>query len=80
MSPTLKKLEEDLLLLPEEDRVRLATSLLSSLPIPEGILELGTPEFEAEIKRRSAEMMNGTVIGVSYEVVMKDIDALLSQG
>jgi len=80
MPTTLEKLEEDLLLLPEEDRVHLATTLLGSLPIPAGILELGTPEFEAEVERRSAEMMDGTVIGVSYEVVMKDIDALLSQG
>ena len=80
MSPTLEKLEEDLLLLPEKDRVQLATTLLGSLPIPTGILELGTPEFEAEIERRSAEMIDGTVVGVPYEVVMKDIDALLSRG
>lgn len=80
MSPALEKLEEDLLLLPEKDRVQLATTLLSSLPIPEGILELGTPEFETEIERRSAEMIDGTVVGVPYEIVMKDIDALLSRG
>ena len=80
MSPTIERLEEDLLQLPEKDRVRLATTLLRSLPIPEGVLELGTPEFETEIRRRSAEMMNGSVVGVPYEVVMKDIDALLSEG
>ena len=80
MSPTLEKLEEDLLLLPEKDRVQLATTLLSSLPIPAGILELGSPEFEAEIERRAAEMIDGTVVGVPYEVVMRDIDALLSRG
>ena len=50
MSPALEKLEEDLLLLSERDRVQLATTLLSSLPIPAGILELGTPEFETEIE------------------------------
>jgi len=78
MSPTIERLEEDLLQLPETDRIRLATTLLSSLPIPEGVLELGTPEFETEIRRRSAEMMDGTVVGIPYEVAMKDIDALLS--
>ena len=80
MSPALEKLEEDLLLLSEKDRVQLATTLLGSLPIPAGILELGSPEFETEIERRSAEVIDGTVVGVPYEVVMRDIDALLSRG
>jgi hypothetical protein len=78
MSPTLDRLEERLLLLPEKDRIRIATTMLASLPIPEGVLEDGTPEFEAEIKRRCAQVDNGTAEFVSEEDVMRDLEEMLN--
>jgi hypothetical protein len=80
MPLTLDQLEEKLLSLPESNRVRLATTLLHSLPIPEGILEEGTPEFEAELARRHKEIEDGTVEFIPYEVVMRELGEMLQQG
>jgi putative addiction module component (TIGR02574 family) len=76
----LDQLEEELLSLPESNRIRLATTLLHSLPIPDGILEEGTPEFEAEIARRCAEIEDGTAVMIPHEEVMRHLDELLARG
>jgi putative addiction module component (TIGR02574 family) len=80
MSLTLDQLEEKLLSLPESNRIRLATTLLESLPIPDGILEEGTPEFEAELTRRCEEIDKGTVELIPHETVMRELQELLQRG
>ena len=79
MALTLEDLEEKLLSLPEDNRIRLVSTLLESLPTPGGVMEEGTPEFEAELDRRCAEIDNGTATLVPYETVMQQIRDMLDR-
>jgi putative addiction module component (TIGR02574 family) len=80
MALTLEDLEEKLLSLPEDNRIRLVSTLLESLPTPSGVMEEGTPEFEAELDRRCEEIDNGTATLIPYDVVMREIRDLLERG
>jgi hypothetical protein len=75
----LDQLEEKLLSLPESSRDRLAMSLLDSLPAADGILEEDSPELEAEIARRCAEIEDGAAVMVPFETVTQELREMLGR-
>jgi len=76
MPLTLDQLREEALSLPDEDRRHLIDSLWDSL---EDEMDEGefTPEFLAELDRRSAEVDNGTAVLIPYEEVKRHMESLL---
>ncbi|MFL5342496.1 MAG: addiction module protein [Gemmataceae bacterium] len=69
MTATTEYLIEAALTLPEEDRLRIAETLIASLPPTD------RPPFDESwrevIKRRSAELRSGQVAGVPWDEVRK---------
>lgn len=63
-----QQLREEVLALPEEERLALAQELLESVDGPGGFVE--DPEFHAELRRRSAEMQAGKNISGTMEEVL----------
>ncbi len=70
-----EKVEDDALLLPIEDRSRLASRLLESLDDDDDI----SPEWKDEIRRRVREMKEGTAIMVPHDEVMANVRASLAK-
>jgi len=69
MSPTADQLLDAALTLPDEDRLELAEALLASL---QGLDRSPLDESWREvIRRRSAELRSGEVIGVPWEEVRR---------
>lgn len=70
-----KRVEEDALHLPYEERAALAQKLLLSLDAPEP--EEALSEWLLEARRRARELDAGTVQAVAAEEVMRKARALL---
>lgn len=66
MSETAEKLKAALLELPIGERLAIADFLYESVPPPPG-LRVGTPEFDAELDRRLAELESGADPGIPAE-------------
>jgi putative addiction module component (TIGR02574 family) len=75
MPLTLDQLREEALSLPTDDRRHLMDSLWDSFD-GEGQEEEAefTPEYLAELDRRSAEVKDGTAVMIPYDEAMKQID------
>jgi putative addiction module component (TIGR02574 family) len=81
MPLTLDQVREEALSLPEEDRRHLMDSLWDSFGDEDTEDETDdgkfTPEFLAELDRRSAEVENGTAVLIPYEEVKRQMESLL---
>jgi hypothetical protein len=77
MPLTLDQLREEALSLPDEDRRHLMDSLWDSFGDDE--MDSGSdgaefsPEYLAELDRRSAEVANGTAVLIPFDEAMKHI-------
>jgi len=81
MPLTLDQLREEALSLPTDDRRQLMDFLWDSfdgqdLADIDEELEF-TPEFLAELERRSAEVDNGTAVLIPYDEVKRHMEGLL---
>jgi putative addiction module component (TIGR02574 family) len=81
MPLTVDQIREEALSLPDEDRRHLLDSLWDSFGDDdiEGESDDAefTPEFLAELDRRSAEVENGTAVLIPYEEVKRHMASLL---
>jgi putative addiction module component (TIGR02574 family) len=76
----LDQLEAQLLSLPENDRLHLAHFLWESLPPEYEEQEEFSPEYVAELDRRSAEIAAGTAVMIPMEAAMQHIDEIIRRG
>jgi len=80
-APTpLDQLEAQLLSLPEDERLHLVHFLWESLEPESSEQAEFSPEYIAELDRRSAEIADGTAVMIPMEVAMQHIDEIIRRG
>jgi putative addiction module component (TIGR02574 family) len=73
MSPGANQILESIRALPTEERVELATAILETVE-DEYVSPPLSPEWQAEIKRRLAEIERGEAVFVSHEEVERQLE------
>lgn len=79
MSPLLERLRDEALTLPEDERRKLVDSLSESLGNIPNELAL-SPEWMAEIDRRTRALENGTAELIDEEDVERELQQMLENG